>query len=142
VIAYFDTSAAIKLVILEDGSAEAARLWTEATRVASSILLYPEGRAALAQARRDRRLGPSQLKVAVTEFESLWSDIDRVGAGLDVATRAGALAAQEALRGYDAVHLASAETIFDPELVLVAADRGLCDAAQRLGFAVARLGHL
>lgn len=51
--------------------------------------------------------------------------------GLDdaLARAAGALAEQHALRGYDAVHLASAIAIADPDLVMATWDRDLAAAA-------------
>lgn len=137
--AYFDTSAIVKLVILEPGSSEANRIWLDAHRVVSSVLVYPESRAALKRARRARRLTDARLRLAIADFEGLWGHVDRVSVSTVLATRAGRLAHDHDLRGYDAVHLASAESITGPDLVLVAADRQLCDAAHRLGLAVARL---
>ena len=137
--AYFDTSAAVKLVIAEPGSSEAERIWRDARRVVSSVLMYPESRAALTRARRERRLTDAQLQLAITEFEGLWAHFDRVGVSTILATRAGVLAHDHDLRGYDAVHLASAEGIAWSDVVFVGADRDLCDAARRLGLAVARL---
>jgi len=139
VTAYFDTSAAVKLVVAEPGSSEAERIWRDARRVVSSVLIYPESRAALKRARRERRLTDTQLRLAITEFEGLWARVDRVGVSSVLATRAGVLAHDHDLRGYDAVHLASAESIAWPDVVFVGADRDLCDAARRLGLAVARL---
>jgi predicted nucleic acid-binding protein len=136
-IAYFDTSAFVKLVVSEAGSAEVGRIWDVASRAASSILLYPEGRAALAKARRDRRLSQAALHVAIEDFETLWAGIERVLVSVLLATRAGALAHEQGLRGYDAVHLASAETIAAGDIVFVAADQPLLAAARRLGLAVA-----
>ena len=49
-IAYFDTSAVVPLLIAETGSARAASLWDGANRVVSIRLLYHVWRAALAQA--------------------------------------------------------------------------------------------
>lgn len=49
-------------------------------------------------------------------------------------TRAGELATTHALRGYDAVHLASFEEIAEPDGVLVAADGALLGAAAHRGF--------
>lgn len=49
--------------------------------------------------------------------------------------RAGALAEQHALRGFDAVHLAAAQRVADETTVLVAGDRELLVAAQALGLA-------
>ena len=71
-IAYIDTSAVVPLLIAEPGSARAATLWDGADRVVSVRLLYPETRAALAQAERLGRLTARQLRDAVTEFDSLF----------------------------------------------------------------------
>ncbi|MGH7806361.1 MAG: type II toxin-antitoxin system VapC family toxin [Candidatus Binatia bacterium] len=136
-IAYFDTSAFVKLVVAEAGSKEVARIWDAASRVASSILLYPEGRAALARARRDRRLDRAALRLAVEDFEAQWAGVERILVSLPLAERAGTLADEHALRGYDAVHLASAEAVAADDIVFVAADGPLCAAARQLGLAVA-----
>lgn len=138
-IAYLDTSAALKLVVSESGSNEALRIWTAARSVASSVLMYPETRAALKRAARERRLTETQLRYAIGAFERLWAQVARIGVATALARRAGTLAHEQNLRGYDAVHLASAELLRCGELVFVAADRNLSAAAQRLGFAVARL---
>jgi hypothetical protein len=139
VIAYFDTSAFVKLLIAEPGSAEVGRIWDAASRAASSILLYPEGRAALAKARRDRRLSQSALRAAVADFDALWAGVERILATVPLVRRAGALAHEYGLRGYDAVHLASVETIASEDVALVAADESLCAAARLLGLAVAQI---
>lgn len=138
-IAYFDTSAAVKLVVAESGSSEAGRIWEAARSVASSVLMYPETRAALKRAARERRLTEAQLRYATSAFERLWAQVARIGVATPLARRAGTLAHEHNLRGYDAVHLASAELLRSDELVFVAADRDLSAAARRLGFAIARL---
>ncbi len=56
---------------------------------------------------------------------------------MPVATRAGALAHEHGFRGYDAVNLASAETIAAEDIVFVAADGPLCTAAGHLGLPIA-----
>jgi uncharacterized protein len=143
VICYFDTSAFIKLVIRnEPGAGEAGDLWDGARRVMSSVLLYPEGRAALARARRDGRLDDRGLRSARRDFERLWRGLDVVVVVEELATRAGTLAAQLGLRGCDAVHLSSAAALGDPTLVVVAADRALSRAARKIGLSVADLSRL
>jgi len=89
VIAYFDTSAVVPLLIDEPGSARATSLWDGADRVVSVRLLYPETRAALAQAERLGRLTARQLRGAVTEFDSLFEVIDLVEVDHVLAVRAG-----------------------------------------------------
>jgi hypothetical protein len=137
VIAYFDTSAVVPLVVAETGSARAAALWDGADRVVSVRLVYAEGRAALAQARRLGRLTARQLRDAVTELDSRYEELDLVGIDDTLAHRAGELAEAHGLRGYDAVHLAAADRVREPDLVVVAGDGALLGAATAEGMAVA-----
>ncbi|MDP8930707.1 MAG: type II toxin-antitoxin system VapC family toxin [Actinomycetota bacterium] len=138
-IAYFDTSAFIPLVIEEPGSEVAGRLWDEADHLISVRLIYAEARAALAQAQRTGRVTRRQLPRLVEVVDSLYSQLDRLDVDEVRIRRAGELAQQLGLRGYDAVHLAGAERLRDPELVLVAGDGPLLDAATELELAVARI---
>jgi uncharacterized protein len=139
VIAYFDTSAVVPLLVAEPGSARAASLWDGADRVVSVRLMYPETRAALAQAERLGRLTARQLREAVTEFNSLFEEIDIVEVDDALARRAGEMAEVRQLRGYDAVHLAAADQVRDPNVVVIAGDGALLDAATAEGMAVAEL---
>jgi hypothetical protein len=138
-IAYFDTSAMLPLLIEEPTSAMATRLWDGASRVASARLIYPEARAALAQAQRMGRLTARQLSSAVRGLDSLDRQLDHVELTEPLAARAGDLAEDHALRGYHAVHLAAAELIADDDLVVVAGDEPLRWAAHSLGLATANL---
>jgi hypothetical protein len=138
-ICYFDTSAVIPLLVDEASSEVAGRLWDTADHVMSSRLVYPEARAALAQAHRTDRIDSRGLRRVVTDLEGLMGDLDLVEVGPAVVHRAGQLAELLALRGYDAVHLGSAESLADPGLVLVAGDRQLLRAAGELQMAVADL---
>jgi uncharacterized protein len=139
VIAYFDTSAVVPLLIAEPGSARAASLWDGADRAVSVRLIYPETRAALAQATRLGRLTARQLRDAVNGFDSLFEEIDLVEVDDVLARRAGQLAEVRQLRGYDAVHLAAAERVRDPNVVVIAGDGALLEAAAAEGMAVGEL---
>jgi uncharacterized protein len=139
VIAYFDTSAVVPLLIAEPGSARAASLWDGADRVVSVRLIYPETRAALAQAERLGRLTARQLRDAVSGFDSLFEEIDLVEIDDALARRAGELAEVRQLRGYDAVHLAAADRVRDPNVVVIAGDGALLDAAADEGMTVAEI---
>lgn len=136
-IAYFDTSALIPLLVDEPGSDRAARLWDEADNVVAVRLIYAEARAALAQATRTGRLSAADLSTAIDGLEGLYASLDLLEVDEDLVRRAGELAQHHALRGYDAVHLAAAERVRDDATVLVAGDRGLRGAAGALGMAVA-----
>jgi len=135
VIAYFDTSAVVPLLVAEAGSARAALLWDEADRAVSIRLVYPEGRAALAQAQRLGRLSVRQLRAAVHELDARYQQLDLVELDDVLVRRAGHLAELHGLRGYDAVHLAAADRIRHPDLVVVAGDRPLLAAAAAEGLA-------
>jgi uncharacterized protein len=117
----------------------AAELWASAHPAASSILSYPEGRAALAAARRLSRLGEGEHARALAAFEELQAELITVGVDSDLARRAGEHAEDLGLRGYDAVHLATALELGDEEVVLVTWDRDLARAAERTGLGLAGL---
>jgi len=138
-IVYFDTSGILPILIEEPSSEVASRLWDEADRVASSRLVYAEARAALAMAHRMDRVDREGLRTAVREFEALHNQLDVVEVTEELVRGAGELAEQFGLRGYDAVHLASARTLADPEFVLAAGDQNLLDAARALEIATADL---
>lgn len=115
----------------------AAELWAGPYPAASSVLAYPEGRAALAAAQRLGRLGEEGHGKALAAFEELYAELAAVGVDQELATRAGEYAEELGLRGYDAVHLATALELGDEEVVLVTWDRDLSRAAERVGLGIA-----
>lgn len=108
-----------------------------AGRVRSSRLLVPEAFAALARARRTGRVGPRGAKRALAHTRTLLAEVEPIELDAALADRAGELASDHGLRGYDAVHLASYELIETDSSVLVAADGDLVRAAKAIGHAVA-----
>ena len=112
-IAYFDTSALIPLVIEEPGSLRAGRVWDLADHLTSVRLIYTEARAALAQAERMGRLSSADLADALDALEGLYGQLDLLEVDDLLVRRAGELAQHHALRGYDAIHLAAAERVHD-----------------------------
>ena len=135
-ITYFDTSALLPLLLDEVGSTTAREVWTEAERTACATIAYAEARAALARAVRVGRLAASDLQGAVDELESIYDQLGRIDVDESLVRRAGQLAHDHFLRGYDAVHLAAVESINDDQTVLVAGDGDLLEAAQAIGVAV------
>jgi predicted nucleic acid-binding protein len=115
----------------------AAELWGGAYPAASSILAYPEGRAALAAARRLDRLNEEEHRQALEVFEELYGELAAIGVDEALAARAGGHAEDLGLRGYDAIHLATALELGDEEVVLVTWDRDLARAAGRVGLGIA-----
>jgi predicted nucleic acid-binding protein len=137
VIVYFDTSALIPLLIAEPGSTVAGRVWDTADRVVSTRLVYPEARAALAVAHRQDRLTTRQHRAAVRNFDGLYRQLDIVEIDAALAAHSGDLAERHGLRGSDAVHLAAALLLQDPDLVLAAGDHDLLTAASTAGLPTA-----
>lgn len=104
---YLDTSSLVKLYVAESGS-EAVRAHVDrATIVATSMIAYPETRAALARRRRERALRPAAFAAAKRKFEEDWPKYVAIQVTEAVCRDAGTLAERYALRGYDSVHLAS-----------------------------------
>jgi predicted nucleic acid-binding protein len=137
VIAFFDTSAIVPLLVREPGTDHCTRLWNDATRIVCVRLVYPETCAALARAVRVGRLTSQQMVAATAELDDLIVQIDFVEITADLAHNAGGLAQEHGLRGYDAVHLAAGVTISDDDTVFVTGDADLADAARATGLATA-----
>lgn len=129
----------VKLVVAEDGSELASELWETRHRAVSSILVYPEGRAALAAARRGGRLTAPAHARAVEDFEATQEELLLVGVDVSLAREAGEIAERLGLRGYDAVHLASALALGGPTTI-VTWDDELRRAAIAAGCAIAPAG--
>lgn len=123
-------------MIVGAGAELVAELWDTRLRAASSILCYPEGRAALAAAHRGGRLNATGYGRAREEFDSLQRELLLIGMDEPLARQAGTLAEELALRGYDAVHLASALAL-GTDTTLVTFDQDLRRAAGQRGCAVA-----
>ena len=131
-IAYFDTSALVKLFIHdEEGSRTADDVWDAADVVVTSRIAYPEGRAALASAHRARRLTARSLRLARDALDIRFRQVAVVELDRGVAEMSGEVAERFALRAYDAVHLASVLAIESDDLVLLTWDERLAAAGRR-----------
>lgn len=139
-IAYFDTSAIVPLLIEETGTEVAGEIWDRADQVVSVRVAYVEARAALAQAARIGRISPQHLKMSTRALEGLFSQLALVDIDDDLVRHAGELAESQALRAYDAVHLAAAQRVNDGDLVVVAGDQALLAAAREISLTVAAIG--
>ena len=136
-LVYFDSSALVKLVVQETGSDLAAELWDGCDAALASRLAYPEVRAALAAAGRNHDLSDDDLDTAEESWEQFWAAVRPVELTSAVERHAGQLARSHALRSADAVHLASALALADPDLIVAVWDRRLHDGATRAQLQVA-----
>ena len=104
---YLDTSSLVKLYVAETDTDTVRRLVSDATIVATSLVAYPEARAALARRRREGALASTAFVEAKQAFEADWSKYLAVDVTAALCREAGELAERYRLRGYDSVHLAS-----------------------------------
>lgn len=134
-ITYIDTSTLIKLLIDEVGTAEAGQIWDEPDVLVIARIGHVEARAALAAARRQKRISAEVFRAALEGLEVLWSQVSVVEIDEPLMRLAGELAQAHSLRGYDAVHLAAAHVVGAE--VFSSADRRLCEAASSTDLHVA-----
>ncbi|MEK6814759.1 MAG: type II toxin-antitoxin system VapC family toxin [Nitrospirota bacterium] len=130
---YLDTSALIKRFVAESGSEIVHSLVARENPVATSKIAYVEAHAALARRRRERSLSDRQFALAVSQFERDWRSYVRMDLSDDVLGLARDLVQRHPLRGYDAVHLASALRLkreIEEDVTFVAADDRLLRAAR------------
>ena len=136
---YLDASALVKRYVAERGSRETGELSDRADVVATSLVSRAEVAAALAKAVRLGIVEPESGRKAQRAFASQWRDIAKVPVTEAVVSRAEALAWDFALRGYDAVQLASALTwqeAVGAEITLATFDHQLWDAGRQAGIRI------
>ena len=106
---YLDTSAIVKLYVDEDGSSLVRKAIEGAETVATSLVTYVEGRAAFSRRRREGMLITSDHNRIVRDFDHEWDRYFIIDVTNSLVKSAGKVADIHALRGYDAIHLASAD---------------------------------
>jgi uncharacterized protein len=92
--------------------------------------------AALAAERRNNRLAKRFHAEAVAGFERVYEQLAAIGVDEQLTRSAGAIAEKFALRGYNAVHLASALALAEQDVALVSWDQDLCRAGAAAGVTV------
>ncbi|MBP7621051.1 MAG: type II toxin-antitoxin system VapC family toxin [Gemmatimonadales bacterium] len=135
-IAYLDASALVKRYLLEPGSRETLALTAESEMVATSIISRAEVAAAFAKAVRLDLVTEHVARKAQRSFDRDWQDLLRVPITEALIDRARTLAWNQALRGYDAVQLASAlmwQESIGTDVVVGTFDRQLWTATRQLG---------
>jgi predicted nucleic acid-binding protein len=136
--AYLDTSALVKRYVAEPESALLAPFF-DVGALATSRITWAEARSALARREREAPLAAAALAEARRRLGVDWPLLRLVEVTQPVVERAGELADAFALRGYDAVQLASAEAVWrvlGGPLVFLSFDRRLNRAARLLGLSL------
>ncbi len=132
-IVYLDASALVKRYVAELGTPEVAQLIAQAEAVGTSIITRAETAAALAKAQRLYVLSNQDAGQAASRFRQDWPDLIRVQVTESVVIQADQAAWLYGLRGFDAVHLASAllwQEQLNQEVSFATFDRHLWQAAR------------
>ncbi|WP_194816005.1 type II toxin-antitoxin system VapC family toxin [Nocardia sp. XZ_19_385] len=132
-IGYLDTSAFVPLLADEPSSEACNQFWDDADDIFSSRLLYVETAAALTRAHRMGRMDAAKHASCLRQLDQLWPQIAVIEVDENLVVHAAKLTALLGLRGYDAVHCASAESLEDADLVLASGDKQLLEASRQLG---------
>lgn len=135
-LVYLDTSALVKLCVLETGTPLAVGLWTHADALVTSRIADAEVRSVLAAAERIGRIDAAPAAAARERWDELWPCLVLVEVGAEVAKHAGDLVDRRPLRAGDAIHLASALLFTEVKPLFAAWDRRLAAAARAEGLTV------
>jgi len=137
-ILYLDTSALLKRYFKEPYSNELLSKWNEATQIITSSVAYAETMASLYRKKREVDLSSKVFNKLVNSFHLDWETFIRVEVNEDLNETIHKVVARHPLRGFDAIHLASAIITHEriSEAFLFACfDQKLINGAQMEGLA-------
>jgi len=137
VILYLDTSSLVKLYVNETHSDEVHSIVEAADLIGTSLVAYVEAKAAFARRFREGAYASRDYRRLLSTFDMDWTHYLVLQVTLELVRWAGDRAEHYGLRGFDAIHLASAATMaarFSQEIVFSCFDRHLQDASVREGF--------
>lgn len=111
-ILYLDTSALVKLFVKEAHSDRVRQAVSKARLIATHTIAYVEACAAFARLTHSR--GDEALFRALRQnLDTQWEAWEILSVTEALVRRAADLAGRYRLRGYDSLHLAAAESVFD-----------------------------
>ncbi len=138
-ILYLDASALVKRYIIEPGSDQVNAWIAAADAVVTGLITRTEVAAAICRAGRMQMIDPAEVWQAVGHLRAEWESLERLPVTEATVARGDLLACEYGLRGYEAVHLATAilwqESLGDP-VTIATYDTQLRVAAKRMGMAV------
>ena len=135
-ITYLDTSTLVKLYIEESESEEVKNLIDKSNSVSTSLIAYTEARAAFARRYREKAFSRAQFIKLKDALNKDWDHFLIIILTKEISFLAGDLAEKHKLRGFDAIHLASAITIkqkLSSPIIFSCADQKLQKASKKEG---------
>jgi uncharacterized protein len=125
----------VKLLVPETGSDEAHAAYAKASSILCVSIGYVEATSALARMRRGERVTSGQLREKQEILEHLWRSASVHAMSQVLIDSAAQVGREDALRAYDAVHLAAAVSFAQSGALEFACwDRELREAAKKRGF--------
>jgi predicted nucleic acid-binding protein len=135
-ILYLDTSALLKKYIQEPGSSEVIAGWKEATGIVTSSVAYAESLASFYRKKREVTIHDKKFETILGSFQRDWRSFIRVEVSDDLNETIDKIVGDFPLRGFDAIHLASALIIQEDvseDFLFACYDKVLFLAAQKAG---------
>jgi predicted nucleic acid-binding protein len=135
-ILYLDTSALLKKYFREIGSNEIIARWKEATAIVTSSVAYAEALASIHRKKREVKFNNDIFEKILHQFRRDWNSFIRVEVTDDLNDWIDNIISRCPLRGFDAIHLASALIVHDKlpeEFLFTCYDNKLLQAAQTVG---------
>ena len=138
-IEFFDSSALLKLYLVEDGSERVRAAARVRSRVVVSRIAYAETAATLGRLFHDGDIDEPKHDALLDLLDEDFPKFDVIEAKRWLGSTLRDLIGRRRLRGMDAIHLASALTL-KPRPRFWSSDRDLADAAEAEGLRVIRPG--
>ncbi len=114
-ILYCDTSALIKRYVEEEGTVYVDKLWEECQGVVTSVVAFAEAMSAFSRKLREGILSVKEHSKTVRKFKDDYEHLILVPVDNDLNSVMEGLFNRHHLRGFDAIHLASALIFKDLE---------------------------
>lgn len=139
-ITYLDTSALIKLYISEQYSSSLRMLVKEQTQIIGvSVIAKPEFSASIARGLRTGLIWKNVATTVLDRFRNEWHNLRLLTVTNQIIDTADSLAWNYNMRGFDAIHLATAldwQKALDIPITFITFDKQLWQAAQRVGLEI------
>ena len=140
---YLDTSALVKRYVRESHSDEILTRWRSADYIATSFVAYAEALTAFHRKKREANVPLDLFARLIAQFHGDWEALIRVEVNAELEPYVLDLLERHPLRGFDAIHLASAMALHQrvhqqakEDLVFACFDEKLAGAARAEGMLV------
>lgn len=138
-ILYLDTSALVKRYFRESYSDEILSGWKAAAQIITSFVAYAETMASIYRKKREAGLDDLLIREIAGSFRRDWESFIRVEVNEELSEYIDRVVEEYPLRGFDAIHLASAlaiHKVFPDDFVFACFDDRLARAAESEGLQV------